>query len=865
MEQKYINGLGHGEDPLDLFDISHWNHPDDHMMITNDFSQVTAANPVFRVPSAEMTTETSDATLPRSAQNSQNSIQMRKNVIPTIATIYEPKFFEIFQAYQSFVSIHHSAINNAMASQQHLMTLCLNNLLVFSQWARESDNAQYVRGTLFDNPDMRPEVRNGLALILVYTFSAARAADLRHILGDNPTSNIDMFSVLMKAESGLGIVNKTSLKIYSDPYGYFNFLKACITGLIDALAIPENERINTQSNKKTRRGSRNRDEVEAFDYLRSSLTSMFQSSDNLSLARERIAQIMAFWTTRGKSVRNERFSSIFQLPPPGVHVSSSGMQMNPLFLNMGMASANTHVAAGNPSNNPSGISIALPSSSTTAVAGRLSGNSFRSTSTDSNPPYNTHTPNPQTLQSSQSSYPTHTHAQHTHSASLNVENDSDEEGVESVMSEGNDTPLSQHDVWGRKGVGRFSYPIIDSAAGTSKGNSPQPSIRFPAQPHSSHTPPSYIPFQAQVPTFIPFHAMKFERIGVYVYRGLTSPIFDLDPLLGSGTSAGVCMSTPLYLVDEEALAEHLGPRGDSGMVQVTLTPQLLAIGVNSLEKLLLRAGALVTSWSPADLPQARWFLDSYRNHCLFSSTQQSAHASTLANSSYTFSMGAHPSQTNANTAAAPNASERVRRRTTGTQELKRDLALLQLEHRGSAESAMHNPSSSNNTEASSLPSLLAFWGMVAGGMGMGTGARKGRGVLVYERSSEVGLIVRASAAHNLPYDVWCTYYPDDLPPLLASNGNGSGVVSFAHLLQQLLPQTRVLSNNSNRGTDPPLLAIGYYAHLQTQAQSPSSPLLPPASPPAASAYRTVGTLLSPAYEVLSRLSRDCFFHDIVLL
>ncbi|RYG95801.1 hypothetical protein EON65_55395 [archaeon] len=161
---------GNNEDPLDLFDITHWNHADEHMLINSDFTtnlkQLSNSNPIYRVPSAEMTTDTSDIILPRSAANSQNSIQMRKNVIPTIATIYEPKFFEIFQAYQSYVSIHHSAINNAMASQQHLMTLCLNNLLVFSQWAREGDNAQYVRSTLFENPDMRPEVRNGLALIL---------------------------------------------------------------------------------------------------------------------------------------------------------------------------------------------------------------------------------------------------------------------------------------------------------------------------------------------------------------------------------------------------------------------------------------------------------------------------------------------------------------------------------------------------------------------------------------------------------------------------------------------------------------------------------------------------------------------------
>jgi hypothetical protein len=122
------------------------------------------------------------------------------------------------------------------------MTLCLNNLLAFSNWARDSNNATFIRVTLFENPDMRPEVRNGLAMILVYVCSAAKSNEMRIAAiaaaqssnTNNPSAqtaaisaanNIDMFTVLMKTDSGLGIVNKTSLKIYSDPFGFFNYIK----------------------------------------------------------------------------------------------------------------------------------------------------------------------------------------------------------------------------------------------------------------------------------------------------------------------------------------------------------------------------------------------------------------------------------------------------------------------------------------------------------------------------------------------------------------------------------------------------------------------------------------------------------------
>jgi hypothetical protein len=122
---------------------------------------------------------------------------------------------------------------------KHLMAVCLENLISFSCWARENNNrSQWIKNTLDDNVDLRPEVRNGLSMILIYAMSTAQARQ---------TKDADMFSILQEADTGLGIVNKTSLKIYNDPFNYFNFLKSCMSGLIDAGKIPENERQNQVS------------------------------------------------------------------------------------------------------------------------------------------------------------------------------------------------------------------------------------------------------------------------------------------------------------------------------------------------------------------------------------------------------------------------------------------------------------------------------------------------------------------------------------------------------------------------------------------------------------------------------------------
>lgn len=153
----------------------------------------------------------------------------------SITQLFEPKFLQIFDAYDDHLRTLKGS--SRIDLSQHLMSLCLDHLVPFSCWARESTSrCLWIQRTLDDNIDLRPEVRNGLCMVFVYSFSAAKALEGR---GES-----DMFLVLQEPDTGLGIVNKTSLKIYNDPFCFFSFLKACMSGLIDAGKLPENERLN---------------------------------------------------------------------------------------------------------------------------------------------------------------------------------------------------------------------------------------------------------------------------------------------------------------------------------------------------------------------------------------------------------------------------------------------------------------------------------------------------------------------------------------------------------------------------------------------------------------------------------------------
>jgi hypothetical protein len=124
---------------------------------------------------------------------------------------FEKKFFEIYQQYISELQL-------TIDLSQNMLTLCLDHLISFSCWARsDSQHLDWLHKLLSENADLRPEVRNGLSLIIIYIFASAKEY--------LESENIDMFGVLQDQQRGLGIVHKTSLRIYNDPLNYFGFIK----------------------------------------------------------------------------------------------------------------------------------------------------------------------------------------------------------------------------------------------------------------------------------------------------------------------------------------------------------------------------------------------------------------------------------------------------------------------------------------------------------------------------------------------------------------------------------------------------------------------------------------------------------------
>lgn len=223
----------------------------------------------------------------KSFASQQNSYQDESQV--SIIKLYEPKFLLISETYINDTE-------RVLDTSKHLMALCLDHLISFCYWTRANNQkSEFIRGLLEFNSDLRPEVRNGLAMIFVYSLSAAKA---------KKSNKLDFFVALQDQDTGLGIVNKTSLKVYNDPFNYFNFLKACISGLIDSGRLPENERQNQP--KKIKKMMENREEIASYLQIITILTNLLNNDEN-TLCQTYIQRILSIWQNRAKNIRANRF------------------------------------------------------------------------------------------------------------------------------------------------------------------------------------------------------------------------------------------------------------------------------------------------------------------------------------------------------------------------------------------------------------------------------------------------------------------------------------------------------------------------------------------------------------------------------
>jgi hypothetical protein len=249
--------------------------------------------------------------------------KMKKKI--SDAQIYGPRFCVLFDNYCKKLGI-------TIDIRRHLMSLCFEHLVSFIKWARENDaQVQWIQSTLLENDCLRPEVRNGVVIVLIYTFASIKAT---------LDPNWDMFSTLQDSEQGLGIANKFSLKIYNDPFFYLIFLKTSISALIDAGVLPDNERQNQP--KRSKVPYQNREEIQSFQRIQKMVIDALDSG-NIVGAKGLVADISNFWQQRGKFVRNRRFTAaLHALAQPRPMYMEYGMQSTsgglPLAINESTAS-----------------------------------------------------------------------------------------------------------------------------------------------------------------------------------------------------------------------------------------------------------------------------------------------------------------------------------------------------------------------------------------------------------------------------------------------------------------------------------------------------------------------------------------------
>jgi hypothetical protein len=171
-------------------------------------------------------------------------------------------------------------------------------------------------------------------------------------------------------------------------------------------------------------------------------------------------------------------------------------------------------------------------------------------------------------------------------------------------------------------------------------------------------------------------------------------------------------------------------------------------------------------------------------------------------------------------------------------------------------------------------------------------------------------VIRANAQYGITEDFWCLYYPDDamqqfLTTAQQYDAQDRLAQSFAAYLMQLLPQTRQLmkylvpsagTSGTDAATAPPPsfwqgpITVSYYAHTfsppppaaaSTSAtstptthghatappgggQQPTASMGPPSAPTSTQMYRTLGSIDQNAHLLLSKLTADAYFHEIIL-
>jgi hypothetical protein len=266
---------------------------------------------------------------------------------------------------------------------------------------------------------------------------------------------------------------------------------------------------------------------------------------------------------------------------------------------------------------------------------------------------------------------------------------------------------------------------------------------------------------------------------------------------------------------------------------------------------LQKSGAIITTWNQVDFPQLKLFINGWKAQSnskfltaaagLIPEAPNEPVLSPTQSMSESFNIGSSPSDL--------SKGRMSKRRTSGAIELKKD-SMRNIQDIANMRLGIGIPAVSNNTSrgqsmisvkselspvnnnerTSSLDfanlttpslSLIDYWYLLRNSnLGMDNvnhpRTNFGKGIIAFERSNEIGLIIRANAKFNIPEDIWCLFYMEDamnyfleqqrrnlesaVTPVVSSSSASSSSSSNSSLLQssfgaflmQLLPQTRIL-------------------------------------------------------------------------
>jgi hypothetical protein len=336
---------------------------------------------------------------------------------------------------------------------------------------------------------------------------------------------------------------------------------------------------------------------------------------------------------------------------------------------------------------------------------------------------------------------------------------------------------------------------------------------------------------------MPAPAVVFSRLGSCRWRLQTFLLFDLDSFFTAAAN-----KSAIYLVNDRALMASGSQSFDFGYAQSN--GRSFSPGLHSLEDELRRAGALVASWKRSDLAQLAGFLTEWRNHSAAVAPQQASDDSAAASSKYSllrcwsslyscyFSTGAHHWFTRP-WLGNPNAN------------------------------TLSRLSSQNVLQISASPSPLQMLSSLSE-----IDMHQADGVLAYEVSMRIGMIIRACDAMGIAEDSWGMFYLEDIESMaqsseMASQLSPASFVSFGDLLVQLFPQLAAAFEGIRARSNRETVAIKCFSHQD--AVSGAGPFrlckddrdwdasmhsIPPKAE--ASSYRNIGNAREPALTVLNR-------------